>query len=331
MHTPRNIQSPYTSTDFWNNFSSITPRMAVFMKVTPALSTGLTAIGLTSNTRDTTLAGHTGITFKSAAGLMPSSFEQAMENPTTLEMTGIFDSLLFDRDDVLAGKWENARVEIFIRSWDTTAVNYGELIIFSGFLGEFRDYQLYFKAEGRGLMSKLSQDAVVVTSRACRVEKFRNSQCGHTAATVVIDGTTYQIVYNNMRMDAFSSAKAKLKLQFPNSNFTTSGYNIPPDGFFNNGFIESTNKANVGISREVSKSYSQTISGTSYQVLVLKRPFPLPVQIGAIPAEKDTFNLTAGCNRTIEDCKKFGNAVNFRGEPFVPGLTAISRVPTTDY
>lgn len=331
MHTPRNIQSPYTSTDFWNNFSSITPRMAVFMKVTPALSTGLTAIGLTSNTRDTTLAGHTGITFKSAAGLMPSSFEQAMEQPTTLEMTGIFDSVLFDRDDVLAGKWENARVEIFVRSWDTTAVNYGELIIFSGFLGEFRDYQLYFKAEGRGLMSKLSQDAVWVTSRACRVKQFRNAQCGHTAATVVINATTYQVAYTDVTaLSANVVSKEKYELYVHNSFFTGLGFNVPPDGFFNNGLLTSTFGNLVGQSREISRSYTGTVSGVASTIFILKRPFPEAAR-GGSPATREKFTLVAGCNRTIEDCKKFGNAVNFRGEPFVPGLTAISRVPTTDY
>lgn len=321
MHTPRNIQSPYTSTDFWNNFSSITPRMAVFMKVTPALSTGLTAIGLTSNTRDTTLAGHTGITFKSAAGLMPSSFEQAMEQPTTLEMTGIFDSVLFDRDDVLAGKWENARVEIFVRSWDTTAVNYGELIIFSGFLGEFRDYQLYFKAEGRGLMSKLSQDAVVVTSRACRVKKFRDSHCGHTAATVSIPGVgTFDVVTSNT--PAIAAFSTKIAVGFSANNFYQ-GDQIP-EGLYRNGLIKATTGANVGLTREITWN-NETTSYLDNLIVKLKRPFPFAIE------DDDEFELTVGCNRSIEDCKKFGNAVNFRGEPFVPGLTAISRVPTIDY
>jgi hypothetical protein len=50
--------------------------------------------------------------------------------------------------------------------------------------------------------------------------------------------------------------------------------------------------------------------------------------------------LTAGCTRTVEDCRKFSQAVdntgghvapiaNFRGEPYVPGLESANRFPTT--
>lgn len=317
MHTPRNIQSPYTSTDFWNNFASETPRMAVFMKVTPALPTGLSAIGLTSNTRDMTLAGHSGITFKSAAGLMPSSFEEAMGDPTQLEMTGIFDAVLFDRNDVLAGLWENASVEIFVRSWDATAVNYGELLIFKGFLGEFRDYQLFFKAEGRGLLSKLSQNAVWVTSRACRVKKFRDSQCGHTANTVTIGGVTYSIGGLILGLDPSSNRR---EFFFNALNFTSlpNGNALPPSGFFNNGLLTVIGGDNDGLSREILKYDS---AGS----ISLKRPFPFNFD----PALIDV-TLTAGCNRTVEDCKKYDNIINFRGEPYVPGLTTVSKVPSSD-
>lgn len=324
MHTPRNIQSPYTSTDFWNNFSAVNPRMAVFMKVTPALNVGLSTIGLTSNTRDMTLAGHTGITFKSAAGLMPSSFQQAMGDPTQLEMTGIFDSLLFDRDDVLAGKWENASVEIFVRSWDSTAISYGELVLFKGFLGEFRDYQLFFKAEGRGLLSKLSQDAVWVTSRACRVKKFRDSQCGHTASTVTINGTTYSIDAL-MTAGLSTSNRRTILFDFNISIFapTPSGNPIPPTGFFNNGILTSVGAVNNGISREILRY--EYDAGTNTAEISVKRAFPEEWTLDSID-----MTLVAGCNRTVEDCKKYGNIANYRGEPYVPGLTTVSKVPSSD-
>ena len=321
MNTPRNIQSPYTSTDFWNNFSSVNPRMAVFMKVTPALSTSLTTIGLTSNTRDMTLAGHSGVTFKSAAGLMPSSFEQAMGDPTALEMTGIFDSVLFDRDDVLGGLWENASVEIFVRSWDSTAINYGELLIFKGFLGEFRDYQLYFKAEGRGLLSKLSQNAVWVTSRACRVKKFRDSQCGHTSDTVTINSVTYSISGLFIAIDGSSSRR---ELIAGESSFIPNNpaHPVPPTDFFNNGIITCISGANQGLSREVLKY--QFDDPTNSINLSFKRAFPFAL------AFDDEFSITAGCNRTVEDCRKYGNIINYRGEPYVPGLTTVSKVPGSD-
>lgn len=292
------------------------------MKVVPKAGTTVSTIGFTSNTRDMTLAGHSGITFRSAAGLMPSSFEQAMDDPTVLEMMGLFASNLFERDDVLSGLWQDARLEIFLRSWDSTAVNYGELVIFSGFLGEFKDYQLYFKAEGKGLMSKLSQDVTTVTSRACRVKQFRNSQCGHTSDTVTIGSETYGLF--GIVGSVATVAEQKRVVIFTDNpvNFIPSPVgDIQPTGFFNNGTITCLEGPNIGISREI---LSYTYEDDRIDI-VTKRPFPF-----AFSYFDDQFLVTAGCNRTIEDCKKYGNAINFRGEPYVPGLTTVSKVPSAN-
>jgi hypothetical protein len=317
MRTPRNIQSPYTATDFWNQFTSTTPRMAMFMKVTPYLTTDVTTIGLTSNTRDMTLPGHAGITFKSAAGMMPSSAQQSINGETTLEMTGIYNDDLFKRSDVIGGKWENARIEIFNACWDNT--NLGELVIFSGFLGELKDFQTFFTAEGRGLTSKLSQDVSWVTQRFCRVKEFRNAQCGHTASTVVIDAETYNITYTGV----LATGSTSQRVLYVNTNYWTGQFiplPIPPVNYFQNGKVVCTSGLNDGISREISSNST----GGSYMKMALKRPFPFEI------GPTDEFTLTAGCNRTLEDCQKYSNVINFRGEPFVPGLTQMLKVPRSD-
>jgi uncharacterized phage protein (TIGR02218 family) len=44
----------------------------------------------------------------------------------------------------------------------------------------------------------------------------------------------------------------------------------------------------------------------------------------------DTFNAIAGCDKTIGNCAgKFGNAVNFRGEPYVPGMDKMLATAST--
>ena len=38
------------------------------------------------------------------------------------------------------------------------------------------------------------------------------------------------------------------------------------------------------------------------------------------PQEGDTLKLTAGCDKTFKTCReKFGNGLNFRGFPHLPG------------
>jgi uncharacterized phage protein (TIGR02218 family) len=53
----------------------------------------------------------------------------------------------------------------------------------------------------------------------------------------------------------------------------------------------------------------------SNKQFTLVLPMPNNVAVG------DTFNARAGCDKTISTCiAKFNNAVNFRGEPYVPGM-----------
>ena len=41
---------------------------------------------------------------------------------------------------------------------------------------------------------------------------------------------------------------------------------------------------------------------------------------GAQPEPGDTFDITAGCDKSFATCKaKFANALNFRGFPHLPG------------
>ena len=67
-----------------------------------------------------------------------------------------------------------------------------------------------------------------------------------------------------------------------------------------------------------------TATGTSDRI-ELQEEFPFPILSG------DACTLQAGCDRTTATCAgRFGNIVNFRGEPFVPGvdlLMTVGRAP----
>lgn len=319
MHTPRNIQSPYTASDFWAQWSSVNPRMSVFLKITPqAFWTGVSAIGFTSNTRDMTLPGHSGTTFKSAPGLTPSVLEQALDEAGNLELTGIYQAGSFTRADVAAGKWAYASVEVFSASWEN--VNLGELVHFKGNLGEVKDYQAYFSAEGRGLIARLSDNAAVVTTRLCRVKDFRDAECGHTASTVTISGTAYNVVQTGVAGigSASGADDARFVIIFDTSGWA--GADPPPVSLFTNGKLTATSGPNAGVSREIAAT-AEAAGGYPYMAFYLKRGLPYPVETST------TFTLTAGCRRTVEDCRKFGNITRFRGEPYIPGIEAANRAP----
>lgn len=312
MHVPRNMQGGHVAADFWTQYGSTNPRMCVCVKATSRVEFGAEVVGLTSNTRDMALPGHAGVTFKTTPAITPTVIESGLDEAANLEMTGIYNSDSFDQTEVLAGKWNGAEVELFVVCWDNTDL--GEFVQFKGNLGEFKDYQTFFTAEGRGFIAQLSNDVNIVTQRLCRVKEFRDAECGHTAATVTIDGNDIDIVQNSDVLAQQNRAWLQISTATIDPDYIT--------GFFNNGKIEATSGLNDGISREIASS-GFTI-GPGYFDLYLKRPFPLNFESG------DTVQLTAGCNRTIEDCMKFGNIINRRAEDYVPGIEAANRVPSAN-
>lgn len=324
-HIPRNIQSPYTATDFWNKWGSVNPRMALFFKTQIARGDEITVIGFTSNSRDMTLPGHSSVTFRSAVGLSPSSIQSQLNAITTLELQGFYESIVdgFLRQELVAGRWDGAEFEIFSAAWDTP--EYGELVHFVGNFSDFKDYETFFVAEGRGLIGRLSQDVAVVTSRGCRVKQFRNSECGYTGTTVTVNGETYSLTLES-ETARLEGDRNLVTIVDASINITTdpSGNDIPLTDFFNSGVITINEGGNAGVSREILK-YEYDSVGDAIFVYV-KRAFPI---------DDDSINslsvtIAAGCNRTVENCRKYGNIINFRGEPYVPGIEAMNRIPPSN-
>jgi hypothetical protein len=60
------------------------------------------------------------------------------------------------------------------------------------------------------------------------------------------------------------------------------------------------------------------VPSSTSDLLLMAEAFPFDVQVG------DTALVEAGCDRLIGTCKtKFDNVINFRGEPYVPGMDQI--------
>jgi uncharacterized phage protein (TIGR02218 family) len=76
-----------------------------------------------------------------------------------------------------------------------------------------------------------------------------------------------------------------------------------------------TADTNYGFSMEVKRF-------TSGGIFQLAQPMPYTIQVG------DKYFVYAGCDKKQSTCiSKFGNIVNFRGEPFVPGTDSIVKYP----
>ncbi|MBM3617735.1 MAG: beta tubulin, partial [Alphaproteobacteria bacterium] len=58
--------------------------------------------------------------------------------------------------------------------------------------------------------------------------------------------------------------------------------------------------------------------------------FVLVLPMAAAMAEGDAYEAFAGCDKSFGTCRtRFSNAVNFRGEPHVPGLDRMLETSST--
>lgn len=231
-----------------------------------------------------------GLTYVASTGFLPSAIKTASDlSVDNLDVDGFLDDAALRAEDLIAGLFDGARIEVFIVNW--ADLGQGRLLLRKGFLGEIKRADQRFSAEIRGLSNRLQQTAGKLYSRLCRVD-LGSSECGVAlglrtdtyAVTQVIAADTVRIV----------TARAT--------------------GFFTFGKATFTTGANAGAVNEVLLHDGQTIR--------LFVPMPRPIVVG------DQIVLVAGCDKTPETCNaKFANILNFRGEPHIPGNDKVFSYP----
>jgi uncharacterized phage protein (TIGR02218 family) len=240
-----------------------------------------TVMGFTDHDRDITLDG---VTYKAATGFTPTATASddslAVDN---LDVEGMLASGSLTESDILAGKYDFAEIEVFLVNWSD--LTQGKLILRTGWLGEVTLQRNRFTAEMRGLTQPLAATLGEVYSPSCRAQ-FGDARCKIDLASRTVTGSVTSASSRQLFSDTARTESAAL---------------------FTFGTLTFTSGANAGVSMEV-KEYTQ---GT----LLLALPVPYGIAAG------DTYSLTQGCDKTFATCcNRFGNAVNFRGEPHVPGL-----------
>ncbi|WP_150288511.1 DUF2163 domain-containing protein [Rhabdaerophilum calidifontis] len=231
-----------------------------------------------------------GLTYVASTGFLPSAIKTASDlSVDNLDVDGFLDDAALRAEDLIAGLFDGARIEVFIVNW--ADLGQGRLLLRKGFLGEIKRADQRFSAEIRGLSNRLQQTAGKLYSRLCRVD-LGSSECGVAlgprtdtyAVTQVIAADTVRIV----------TARAT--------------------GFFTFGKATFTTGANAGAVNEVLLHDGQTIR--------LFVPMPRPIVVG------DQIVLVAGCDKTPETCNaKFANILNFQGEPHIPGNDKVFSYP----
>ncbi len=246
-------------------------------------------MGFCSHDRDVEIGG---LVYRASPGMLPTSITESTGLQTGgLEVSGAIGGSSIREDDLNAGRWDNARLTIFLFDWTDPDAPVRHLA--SGEWGEVAYSGTAFETELRGANAFLDMQAVPQTSPGCRA-RFCGAQCGLNAQRFV-------------QMVTVSAAEGtEILLDTAQIAATTNAYSY--------GRLRWLSGANSGLTGEI---FSNTASA-----LTLSQPPAFAVMPGALA------QITQGCDKTIATCAaRFGNAVNFRGEPFLPGNDLLTRYP----
>lgn len=251
-------------------------------------------LGFTDHDRDLNFDG---TDFEAATGFTGTEITGSVGlNVDNLDVESALRSDRLREDDLAAGLYDNAVVEIFRVNWQAPEQR---VLMRYGNLGEVSRGSTHFRAEVRGLAHELQQPKGRVIQYSCDAD-FGDARC-----TVDLDNP------------AFKGEGAVTGL-FDARRFTVSGLVSFAQDWFARGLLTWTSGANAGLKAEV-KLHSKGGSAVS---LELWQAMPKPVETG------DGFAVTAGCDKSARTCfLRFGNLDNFRGFPHVPGVDFALAVP----
>ena len=251
-------------------------------------------LGFTDHDEDITFDG---VTYRAATGFTPADAERALGLAAgQTELAGALSAAAINEEDITAGRYDGAEVEWWLVDWEDPA---NRVRMGAGQLGQVRRGELHFEAELRTLAARLNEVRGRVFSHMCDAE-LGDARCGVNLNDAAFRGTG--------TVDAVHGAAVHL-----------SGLSGFAEGFFTHGHVEVTTGAATGFHAVV---LAHRLQG-GLTVLTLGRQPPETLAAG------DGVLSVAGCDRSFVTCHdKFGNTVNFRGFPHMPGNDFVISYPT---
>ena len=243
-------------------------------------------VGFTAHDRDLAFGG---IRHQAAPGMIPAAIRLSGDfTEDEAEMRGALSHAAIREDDLAAGLYDEAAIEFGVVDW----MSLEHHCLYNGTLGAVEIEQGEFTCELASAKRLLQADIVPRTSPTCRAE-FCGPGCGLTA-------------------QVFSSRRELQAVDHAGNRVLVGDVGAGDAQLYLDGQIRFLDGAQTGI--------AFTIMVAEEGWLTLDRPLASSI-IAGLPLE-----LRQGCDHTIASCaERFGNAINFRGEPFLPGNDLLAR------
>lgn len=231
-----------------------------------------------------------GVLHRSAPGMVPSAIRRSADfEPDSAEVQGALSHDSIGAGDLALGRYDGAAVQIGVVDWETLE----SLVLYRGTIGTVAEEAGSFTASLQSRKAELQRDPVPRTSPSCRAQF-----CG--------PGCT-------LSRPRFSRPARVLSFD-PARN--AAALDAGPDA--------------VAYAGGMLRWLDGPLAGTSAGIVAAEAGalvLDVPIDHG-IDADTAVL-LREGCDRTLETCAtRFGNAVNFQGEPFLPGNDLVTRYPS---
>ncbi len=244
------------------------------------------ALGFTSHDRDLLVDG---LTYRAAPGMAPSAITlSAGFDAAALDIAGALSDDAITEADLLAGRWDGARVGLFMLDWEHPQ---GERVMLArGELGDVALEGTGFTVELKGPAAALDRPVVEQTSPECRAE------LGDGRCRVDLAGLA--------RVTRITALHGERTIEVAERGGTGNAYAY--------GRLRWLSGPNSGLE-------GQLLSSDDGR-LTLREPPRFPVAVGEL------VEIVEGCDRAFATCRgRFGNGLNFRGEPHLPGMDLLTR------
>ena len=214
----------------------------------------------------------------------------------TSEVTGILHSRALNEDDILLGRYRDAKVTTMRVNWRDVSVRE---IMRVDFIGEITREDQIFRAELR------SQQEVMNIPKGRRYQSGCDTSVGSVRCGIDIDTPVY---------------RGEAQVEMVNSRYSieVSGLGSFAPGWFSFGTANWISGKRALLKDSI-KSHK---SSGSNAILTFEDV------VGDWVINGDRLSVFVGCNRTFSTCKnKFANALNFQGFPHIPGSSFLFSYP----
>jgi uncharacterized phage protein (TIGR02218 family) len=252
------------------------------------------ALGFTDHDRDITLDS---VVCRASSGMDASALQSATGlSVDNVQAVGALSSAGLREEDIRAGRYDGAEIRQWLVDWERPELR---VLMFRGSLGEIRRSDGVFEVELRGLAEALNAPVGRSVLRSCD-RALGDAKCGFDASQPGFSGEgTVQGVAGNV--------------------ITAGGIGGFAAGWFTSGALTWLTGANAGEKASVKIDRPGEAGG---------RSLTLWQEPGRKPAAGDGFRVVAGCDKGAETCRtKFGNLINFRGFPHIPGDDWVTAYP----